>query len=79
MRRTLYQAEWSTAVVRESHKDTVIGWQAQKESSIIILLTPAPMIDPFPAWWLKLCLYGIREQHHDLNQSEHSITMALDQ
>ena len=41
-----------TLEVRDSHKDTVIGGQTQKESimgGIIILLTPAPIIDPFPA------------------------------
>ena len=38
--------------VKESHKDTVIGGLAEKESimgGIIILLTPAPIIDPFLA------------------------------
>ena len=41
-----------TAKVRDYHKDSVIGGQAQKESimgGIITLLTPAPIIDPFPA------------------------------
>ena len=49
-----YQQAWvSTIDVRDSHKDTVMGGQAQKESSmggIIILLTPPSLIDPFPAW-----------------------------
>ena len=37
--------------VRESHKDTVIGGQAQKESiDGGIIMTPAPIIDPFSAW-----------------------------
>ena len=39
--------------VRDSHKDTVISGQAQKESiigGIVILLNPAPIIDPFPTW-----------------------------
>ena len=38
-----------TAEVRNSLKDTLIGRQTQKESimgGIIILLTPAPIIDP---------------------------------
>ena len=42
-----------TCRVRDSHKDTVIGGQAQKESimgGITILRSPAPVIDPFPAW-----------------------------
>ena len=37
-------------VVRDSHKDTVIGDHAGKESfvgGIIILLTSEPVIDPF--------------------------------
>ena len=45
-------SEWGTPVVRISHKDTVIGGQAQEESImgvIIILPTPMPKIDPFPA------------------------------
>ena len=43
---------------RDSHKVTVICWQAQKESimgGIIILLTPAPVIDSFRAWKASLC------------------------
>ena len=50
--RSGYVIEGSTADVRDSYKDTVIGGQAQKQSimgAIIILLTPAPIIDPFPA------------------------------
>ena len=49
--RSGYVIEGSTAV-RDSYKDTVIGGQAQKQSimgAVIILLTPAPIIDPFPA------------------------------
>ena len=41
-----------TAEIRDSHKDTVKGGQSQKESiigGIIILLTPAPLTDPFQA------------------------------
>ena len=51
-------SEWGTPVVRDSRKDTLIGGQARKESTmggIIILLRPAPTIDPFPAWKLSLC------------------------
>ena len=38
----------------------MVGWQAQKESImdvIFIVLMPAPIIDPFPAWkpFLFLC------------------------
>ena len=47
-----------TCRVRDSHKDTVIGGQAQKESimgGIIILLRPAPIVDPFSAWTTHLC------------------------
>ena len=64
-------------MVRESHRGTVrlIGGQAQRESimaGIIILLTPAPIIDSFihserqempPVGGfgcLELCLYDIR-------------------
>ena len=39
--------------VRDHLRDTVLGGHAQKESimgGIIILLTPAPVIDPFTAW-----------------------------
>ena len=39
--------------VRDHLRDTVLGGHAQKESimgGIIILLTQAPVIDPFPAW-----------------------------
>ena len=35
------------------HRDTVTGGHVQKESlkgGIIILLTPAPVVDPFSAW-----------------------------
>ena len=42
-------------------KTTMIGGHAQKESiegGIIILLSPPPMIDPFPAWRPPLCLKG---------------------
>ena len=42
-------------------KTTMIGGHAQKESivgGIIILLTPPPIIDPFPAWRPPLCLKG---------------------
>ena len=66
------------------------------------MLTPEPIIDPFPAWkltlchkdkakykrqemtlaggfgCLELCLHGIRE-HHDSDQSEHSMSWDLDQ
>ena len=49
------KSRWQTGPLQLSdpHEDTVIGGQAQKESAmggIIILLTPAPIIDPFPAW-----------------------------
>ena len=46
------KSRWQTGPLQlsDSHEDTVIGGQAQKESTIIILLTPAPIIDPFPAW-----------------------------
>ena len=52
--------ELSSAEVRDSQKDTVIGGrgQAQKESTvggIITLLMPDPTIDPFPAWKPILC------------------------
>ena len=50
--RSGYVIEGSTADVRDSYKDTVIGGQAQKQSimgAIIILLMPASIIDPFPA------------------------------
>ena len=52
--RSGYVIEGSTVEVRDSYKDTVIGGQAQKQSimgagAVIILLTPAPIIDPFPA------------------------------
>ena len=53
LNRIQQQAEWITAEVPDYHEDTLIGGQAQKESimgGIIILLTPAPLIDPFPAW-----------------------------
>ena len=43
----------SPLVVRDSHKDTLVGVHAQKESVIagfIILLTSASIKDPFPAW-----------------------------
>ena len=46
------RAEWRTPEVRDLHKDTVIGGQPQKQSimgEIIILLTPAPFLYPFPA------------------------------
>ena len=49
----LLGTEWSTAEIQAYHKDTVIGGQAQIEyiiGGIIILMTPAPIIDPFPAW-----------------------------
>ena len=48
-----FKTEWCTAELRDSHEDTVKGGNAHKgsiEGVIIILLTPAPVIDPFPAW-----------------------------
>ena len=42
----------------ESDMKTLIGGQVQEESirgGINIMLTPAPIIDPFPAWKPPLC------------------------
>ena len=53
LNRIHQQAEWITAEVPDYYEDTGIGGQAQKESTmggIIILLTPAPLIDPLRAW-----------------------------
>ena len=49
--------------VRDWHKD-IRGGQAQRESIIgVIIILPAPIIDPFPAWkppiYLVLCLYHL--------------------
>ena len=51
-------AEWRTAEVRDEYKYTmIVGVHAQKESfmdEIIILVTPAPVLDPSPAWKLPI-------------------------
>ena len=50
--------EWSTAGLRDLQEYTIIGRHAWKESiigGIIILLTPAPIIDSFPVWKPPLC------------------------
>ena len=85
-------------------KDTLIGGHLLQKESIMgatfILLTPAPIIDPFRTWRPSLChkdtakgkkcplLGGLSAlscvfmmvlQHYDLNQSERSVSMDLDQ
>ena len=45
------QAEWSSAEVRGSQKDTVTVGHAEKESIMGVVV----IIDPFPAWKPPLC------------------------
>ena len=70
---SLYDWKQSSALeVPSSHKDTMV--------EIIIFHTPALIIHLFPTWKPPFLPYWeLAKEHYDLNQSEVSISIDLDQ